>query len=163
MQYDNGQVLTASMGGVLNASTGALLGTLYSTANTVANGPVVSDSVLGRAFLALSYTDLAGQVLAFDDSNFNLIGSIPANGSEMYRTIVRWGQNGLAANTPTGSFGGPGQIYILQSPLVKDLSPSPADLSISLNAGPRRQQERRSPGSPQSITLVRTLPRAHAW
>jgi len=133
MQYDNGQ-LYLSTGGVLNASTGALAGTLYSSANTAANGPVVSDSALGRAFIALSYTIYAGQVLAFDESNFNLIGSIPANGSEMFRTIVRWGQNGLAFNTPTGSFGGPGQIYILQSPLVKDLSPSPADLSISLSA-----------------------------
>ena len=41
--------------------------------------------------------------------------------------LVRWGQNGLAFNTPN-------QIYMLQSPLVKDLSQSPADLSVAIQA-----------------------------
>ncbi len=47
IQYDNGQLYLSS-GAVLNASTGALLGTFYSTPSTAANGPVVSDSTLGQ-------------------------------------------------------------------------------------------------------------------
>jgi trimeric autotransporter adhesin len=138
MQYDNGQ-LYLSTGGVLNASTGALLGTFYSTAPTAANGPVVSDSALGRAFIGVASFDLTGQILAFDESNFNLIGSIPVNGESSngypttFRRLVRWGQNGVAINTIPGPYSYTNQIYIFQSPLVKDLSPSPADLSVSLS------------------------------
>jgi hypothetical protein len=139
MQYDSGQ-LYLSTGGVLNASTGALLGTFYSTAPTAANGPVVSDSALGRAFIGVTSFDITGEVLAFDESNFNLIGSIPVNGvgsngyPTTFRKMVRWGQNGLAINTVPSAYSYTNQIYIFQSPLVKDLSASPADLSVSLSA-----------------------------
>jgi trimeric autotransporter adhesin len=139
MQYDSGQ-LYLSTGGVLNASTGALLGTFYSTAPTAANGPVVSDSALGRAFISVASPYATGEVLAFDESNFNLIGSIPVNGigtegyPTTFRKMVRWGQNGVAINTIPSAFSNTNQIYIFQSPLVKDLSPSPADLSVSLSA-----------------------------
>ena len=139
IQYDSGQ-LYLSTGGVLNASTGALLGTFYSSASSPANGPVVSDSAMGRAFIGVSSYNSSGQVLAFDESNFNLIGSIPVNGigtqgyPTTFRKIVRWGQNGVAINTIPSAFSATNQIYIFQSPLVKDLSPSPADLSVSLTA-----------------------------
>ena len=75
IQYDNGQ-LYLSTGAVLNASTGTLLGTFYSTASSPANGPVVSDSTLGRAFIAESNFGNNGQVFAFDEASFNQIGSI---------------------------------------------------------------------------------------
>jgi trimeric autotransporter adhesin len=139
IQYDSGQ-LYLSTGGVLNASTGALLGTFYSSAPTAANGPVVSDSALGRAFIAVASPYATGEVMAFDESNFNLIGSIPVNGigpegyPTTFRKMVRWGQNGVAINTVPAAYSDTNQIYIFQSPLVKDLSPSPADLSVSLSA-----------------------------
>ena len=139
IQYDNGQ-LYLSTGGVLNASTGALLGTFYSTAPTPANGPVVSDSTLEKAFIGVSSFSQNSEVLAFDESNFNQIGAIPVNGvgtqgyPTTFRKIVRWGQNGIAINTFPSAFSDTNQIYIFQSPQVKDLSPSPADLSISLTA-----------------------------
>ena len=139
IQYDSGE-LYLSTGGVLSASTGALLGTFYSTASVPANGPVVSDSTLGKAFIGEASYSSTGAVLAFDESNFNLIGGIPVNGigtqgyPTTFRKIVRWGQNGVAINTIPSVYSDSNQIYIFQSPLVKDLSPSPADLSVSLTA-----------------------------
>jgi trimeric autotransporter adhesin len=139
LQYDNGQLYLSS-GAVVNSSTGALLGTFYSSASTPANGPVVSDSTLGRAFIGQSSFGNSGQVLAFDESSFNLTGSIPVNGvgtqgyPTSFRKIVRWGQNGIALNTIPSAFSSTNQIYIFQSPLVKDISSSPADVSVSLAA-----------------------------
>jgi len=139
LQYDNGQ-LYLSTGAVVNASTGALLGTFYSSGTTQANGPVVSDSTLGRAFIAETSFTNSGEVLAFDESTFNLIGSIPVNGvgsqgyPTSFRKIVRWGQNGVALSAIPSAFSSTNQIFIFQSPLVKDLSSSPSDLSVSLTA-----------------------------
>jgi trimeric autotransporter adhesin len=139
LQYDNGQLYLSS-GAVVNSSTGALLGTFYSSASTPANGPVVSDSTLGRAFIGQSSFSNNGQVLAFDENSFNLIGSIPVNGvgtqgyPTSFRKIVRWGQNGIALSTIPSAFSSTNQIYIFQSPLVKDISSSPADVSVSLAA-----------------------------
>jgi hypothetical protein len=139
LQYDNGQLYLSS-GAVVNSSTGALLGTFYSSASTPANGPVVSDSTLGRAFIGQSSFSNSGQVLAFDESSFNLTGSIPVNGvgtqgyPTSFRKIVRWGQNGIALSTIPSAFSSTNQIYIFQSPLVKDISSSPGDISVSLTA-----------------------------
>ena len=139
IQYDNGQLYLPT-GGVLNASSGVLLGTFYSAPTTPANGPVVSDSTLGKAFIGVSSYTQNSEVLAFDESNFNLIGAIPVNGigtqgyPTTFRKIVRWGQNGIAINTVPSAFSVTNQIYIFQSPQVKDVSPSPADLSLSLTA-----------------------------
>jgi trimeric autotransporter adhesin len=139
LQYDNGR-LYLSTGTVANASTGGLLGTFFSTASTPASGPIVSDSTLGSAFIGVSSFSTSGQVLAFDESSFNLTGSIPVNGvgtqgyPTSFRKIVRWGQNGIALSTIPSAFSSTNQIYIFQSPLVKDLSSSPADLSVSLIA-----------------------------
>jgi hypothetical protein len=133
IQYDNGR-LYLSNGQVLDASTGALLGTFYATASTAAVGPVVSDSSLGRAFIGTTDYSNTGQVLAFDESTFNpTTASIPVNGVGTqgypigFGKIVRWGQNGIALNTV-------GQIFIFQSPVVKDLSASPADAKVTLTA-----------------------------
>jgi hypothetical protein len=139
IQYDNGQ-LYLSTGQVFNASTGALLGTFYSSANSPANGPIVSDSVLGEAFVGESTFNSGAQLLAFNETNFNSTGSIPVNGVGMqgyptsFQKIVRWGQNGLALSAAFSAFSSVNQIFIFQSPLVKDLSASPADLAVTLNA-----------------------------
>ena len=45
---------------------------------------------------------------------------------------MRWGQNGIAVSAIPSSFTSNNQIYIFQSSLVKDVSSSPADLSVSL-------------------------------
>lgn len=141
VQYDNGR-LYLSNGQVFDASTGTLLGTFYSTATSPATGPVVSDSTLGRAFIGLTGYSANGQVLAFDETTFNAAGNISVNavGSQGYPTtfqkIVRWGQNGLALSAVASSFTTLNQIYILQSPLVKDISASPADLAVTLTAPP---------------------------
>ena len=139
LQYDNGS-LYLSNGQVLDATTGALKGTFYTATNTPANGPIVSDSTLGKAFMAVSNYMNTAEVYIFDETSFNLLGSIPVNdlGAAGYPTnfikIVRWGQNGLAVSTVPSAFTSNNQIYIFQSALVKDVSSSPADLSVSLTA-----------------------------
>jgi sugar lactone lactonase YvrE len=133
MQYDNGRLYLPT-GVVLNASSGALQGTFYATADATAQGPVVSDSTLGRAFIAnQSYTSTGNAILAFNESTFDPAGSISyntANNSGYYggsSRIIRWGQNGVALTSQQ-------VLYIFQSPVVKDISSSPADLSIALTA-----------------------------
>ena len=140
LQYDNGQIYLSN-GQVLNALTGAVAGTFYNTPTVAANGPIVSDSTLGRAFMAVSsYIDSGYELFAFDETSFTQLGSIPVNdvGTNGYSTtfekIVRWGQNGLAVSAAPSPFSSVGQIFIFQAPLVKDLSSSPADLSVSLTA-----------------------------
>lgn len=139
LQYDNGS-LYLSNGQVLNATSGALNGTFYTAAATPANGPVVSDSTLGKAFMAVSNFSGSAAIDIFDETSFNLLGSIPVNdlGTAGYptsfRKIVRWGQNGIAVAAVPSAFTSNNQIYIFQSPLVKDVTSTPADLSVSLTA-----------------------------
>jgi uncharacterized repeat protein (TIGR01451 family) len=139
IQYDNGS-LYLSNGQVLNAATGAINGTFYTTGSTQANGPAVSDSSLGKAFVAVANFSSNAAVYIFDETSFNLLGNIPVNdlGTAGYptnfRKIVRWGQNGIAVAAVPSAFTSNNQIYIFQSPLVKDVAASPADLSVSLTA-----------------------------
>ena len=100
-----------------------------------AAGPIVSDSSLQKAWIIPEtvLTNDGNQVLAFNENTFIQAGSIIVNGTSTGGyglnavNLVRWGQNGLAFNTPT-------QIYVLQSPVVKDLSQSPADLAVTIQA-----------------------------
>jgi hypothetical protein len=139
IQYDNNQIYL-STGQVFNASTGALLGTFYTSASSPATGPIVSDSTLGRAFVGVSNFGSAGQVLAFNETSFNSTGGITVNGvgtngyPTNFQKIVRWGQNGLALSAAMSSFASVNQIFIFQTPIVQDLSASPADLSVTLTA-----------------------------
>jgi len=138
VQYDNGR-LYLSGGVVVHASTGSQLGQFstiptYSTTPAAVSGPIVSDSTLGRAWIIPSISQVGTyEILAFDESTFNPAGSFPVTGinpSGPYTTappsdLIRWGQNGLAFHTTS-------QLFVLQSPIVKDISNSPADLSISI-------------------------------
>lgn len=133
--YDNGQ-LYLSTGQVFSTSTGLLQGTFYGAPTTPATGPVASDSTLGRAFVGSTSYLLPSDLLAFDESTFNLIGSIPINGasSTNYGEAARWGQNGIALGGGPNVYGPASQVYIFQTPLVADLSTSPADLAVTLSA-----------------------------
>lgn len=136
IQYDNSRLYLPT-GAVLNASTGSQLGQLSTTSTSggssstpvAAAGPIVSDSTLGHAWVVNS-----NQILAFDETTFNPTGSMPLTGIGSYPSfsfnnvpadLIRWGQNGLAFHTAS-------QLYVLQSPIVKDISTSPADLSVSV-------------------------------
>jgi uncharacterized repeat protein (TIGR01451 family) len=134
IQFDAGS-LYLSNGAVLNAANGASLGAFYVTPTTFASGPIVSDSSLQKAWIIPQTaipTD-GNQVLAFNETTFVQSGSIIVNGTSTSGSglnangLVRWGQNGLAFNTPN-------QIYVLHSPVVKDLSQSPADLGVTIQA-----------------------------
>lgn len=157
MQYDNGRLYLPT-GVVLNASSGVQIGqfsttSTYSNSNApvVATGPVVSDSTLGRAWvIPTSYQINNGQILAYDEATFNLIGSLPVTGIGTYPAysynstpadLIRWGQNGLAFRTPS-------QLFVLQGPIVKDISTSPANLAVSIQAPPAA-----TTGTPFSYTV----------
>jgi len=144
IQYDNSRLYLPT-GAVLNAATGNQLGqfsiasTTTGTPNTpvAAAGPIVSDSTLGHAWVVpSSFLVNTNQIVAFDETTFNPVGSLPLTGIGAYPAnstnsspadLIRWGQNGLAFHTPS-------QLYVLQGPIVKDLSSSPADLSVSIQA-----------------------------
>jgi hypothetical protein len=145
-QYDNGKLYLGT-GQVFDASTGAQLGAfpINTDGGTMYTfpGQFVSDSGLGRAFFVESGFDWGGQVLAYDESTFNNTESFPVNSIFSLSTsvftwpqskIVRWGQNGIAISTGVIDGLAGNQIYIFQSPVVNDLSASPADLSVSLAA-----------------------------
>ncbi len=135
IQYDAGN-LYFNDGTVLNATSGAQTGQFYTSGTNLAAGPAVSDSTLGKAWVIPQNPltpGAANEILAFDETIFNQVGSIVVAGNSASGPslnaidLVRWGQNGLAFNTSN-------QIYILQSPVVKDLSQSPADLSVAIQA-----------------------------
>jgi hypothetical protein len=129
IQYDNGR-LYLSNGVVLDAASGNQLGTFYATASVAASGPVVSDSTLGLAFIGGGGTSNGGsEVLAFNETTFDPSGSILFYGpnSGALDRIVRWGQDGVALSDRSN-------VYIFQSPAVQDLSSSPADISVTLDA-----------------------------
>ncbi|MGD0548908.1 MAG: IPT/TIG domain-containing protein, partial [Terracidiphilus sp.] len=124
IQYDNGR-LYLSDGDVLDVSTGALLDQLFAGTNLPDSGGVISDSTLGLAFI-VGQKGPAAQVFAVNESTFVPAGSIDINGGGGITKIVRWGQNGLAMSDGVN-------LFILQSPVVKNLSSSPADVSPALS------------------------------
>jgi trimeric autotransporter adhesin len=136
LQYDNGR-LYLSNGTVLDATSGNLLGQFSINSTTAASGATISDSSLGRAWVIPNeFGGPQNQVLAFDESTFTPAGSFsfsgyglnnPSGFSNNPSNLVRWGQNGLAFASPT-------QVYSVQSPVVQDLSASPADVSVAVSA-----------------------------
>jgi uncharacterized repeat protein (TIGR01451 family) len=139
IQYDNNR-LYATNGAVLDPATGNQLGQ-FSIVSSFTNsgiiaaaGPMVSDSALGKAWVLPSNaypSNNVSQIIAFDETTFNPVGSIPITGvspsgyPSYPGDMIRWGQNGLAFHTPT-------QLFVLKSSLVKDLSASPANLAVSI-------------------------------
>src|SRR2546429_327445 len=115
-------------GGVLDGTSGSLLGTFP------AAGPVASDSTVGRAFILNSSGSFGmyDQITAFNESTFVPIGSfsvagVGQPGGTNPSSLVRWGADGLAFRTPS-------QIYIVRNALVRDLSGTTTDLSVSMSA-----------------------------
>ena len=139
MQLANGIIYTDS-GGAFDAESGSLLGTFYSSGSTPATGPTVADPTLGKAFVldntagynTGSYTQI--QVFNLGTYTQTTTGVIPisvntsaAAISTYANHLTRWGTNGLALRTNAG-------VYSLRSNLVKDLSTTSADLSVSLGS-----------------------------
>lgn len=132
LQVDNGHAYLTT-GVILDANLGTQLGVFSVGQNQNANGPVVSDSGIGEAFVLVNPNfGSAFQVNVYDNSTFVLKGNIPVGVSNTCcgsnpSSLVRWGQDGLA-------FIANGQLYILRSSLVRDLSSSLADLSVTAGA-----------------------------
>lgn len=134
LRYVNGNVYLSD-GAVLNAESGALLGTFYVTQSQAASGPIAVDSTIGRAWIVESNFTSAPAIPTFDISTYVLDGNIPLGIGQSPSTLslTRWGQDGLAFLNK------PGEVYILQSTLVRDLSHTLADMSITAN-GPASGQ-----------------------
>ena len=141
LQVTGGRTYT-DLGTVYDAEAGALLGTLYVTGSTVAQGPTVADTTLGRIFIldnpqGYVYSYGYNQIQAFNISDFNPSSTsvIPVgvttstnyqyNGNASH--LTRWGANGLAFRTSIG-------VYSVRSNLVKDLSGTSADVAVSLTS-----------------------------
>ena len=147
VQVDNG-VAYLDSGMALNAETGALLGTFYSSGTTVATGPMVSDSKLGKLFILENANPFgtSTSIQAFNESNFTPISSatLPVNGalaggkwgssystqtefdgSNLINTMVRWGADGLAFRAANG-------VFSFRTSIVQDLSTVSADLGVTI-------------------------------
>ena len=141
MQLIPGKLIT-DFGQVFDPEAGALLGTLYVSGQTVAQGATFADSTLGKIFVADSSTGALyngiNQIQVFNLNDYTSFGSsipvnVPAYYSSSYNSVLssslsRWGANGLAFHTPFG-------IYSLQSNSVVDLSSTTADLAVTLTTG----------------------------
>lgn len=118
-------------GRVLDAESGALLGTFYSSGSTVATGPAAIDSALGKAFILSTGSSSQLQLQAFNLSDYTVASTTAktlnfVSGSSLSR-LLRWGTNGLAFRSSTG-------IYGFRSSLVKDMSSTKLDVSTTLAA-----------------------------
>lgn len=176
LQYDNGRLYVPT-GSVFNASTGAQAGQFsttssYSTTPTAAAGPVISDSTLNRAWIVPNNYSNSNQVLAFDETTFNPVDSIPLTGVGSTVSgggfgnpadLIRWRQNGLAFHTQN-------QLYILQGSIVKDTTGTPADVAVTVQAPASGatgtaltytvQVENLGPNTAQGVTLTSAFPQS---
>ncbi len=129
IRYDSGRVYLTN-GQVLDAEQGTLLGTFYASQGQAANGPVAPDSTIGRAWI-LTGASSTNAIAAYDLSTFVLKGYIGASlNGDGFSSLVRWGQNGLAFRTSTLGAPTASAVYILTSPLVRDLSQTLADVAV---------------------------------
>ena len=128
LRVDNGRAYLTT-GVILDANTGAQLGVFSVAQNQNANGPVAPDSVIGEGFVLVNPNfGSTFQINTYDLSTFVLKGAIPVADVNSFGqnpgSLKRWGQDGLAFTTGT-------QLYVLRSPLVRDLSTSLADLNVT--------------------------------
>ena len=154
LQVDGGRAYLDS-GVVLDAESGTLQGTFYTDGTTVAKGPMVSDSALGKNFILLNTSSpYYGQapayvtLQAFRESDLTPVpsGSVQVggaqagqkygagdssnttlNGPNAIDTLVRWGSDGLAFRAANG-------IFSIRTSVVQDLSGSKADLQVTSSA-----------------------------
>jgi hypothetical protein len=125
--------LYSNSGKVLNASTGAILGSFpinaleggFGTGNSTL---IVPDGNLNIAYLLGRTVDnsVAGTYVieAFDLTHFHLLGTISIpNVSGTPSKFVRWGENGLAFLTTGGSTPGTNGVYLVSGGFVT--SPAP--------------------------------------
>jgi hypothetical protein len=144
MQLVSGK-LYGDYGKVYDAEAGTLLGTMYQSGTTVAQGPTLVDTTLNKVFVLDNSAGYCcsgyNQIQIFNPDDFSSTGvtapiSVPYSiyNSTTQNTIylnanrlVRWGSNGLALHTNAG-------IFTLQSNSVKDLSSTVADLAINVSA-----------------------------
>jgi hypothetical protein len=138
MQLVSGKIVT-DFGQVFDAEGGALLGTLYVTGQTTAQGATLADATLGKIFVLGNTTQYSSdgfsQIQSFNLSDYTATGvAIPIFGQNTgitgggFTRLARWGANGLTFHAPYG-------IYSLQSNSVVDLSSTVADLGVTLAAG----------------------------
>jgi len=128
MQIAGGTLYT-DFGQVFDAESGDLLGTLYETGTTVAQGPTVADTTLGLVFIlddsqSYSYGSY-NQIQTFNLSTYtsasssvipvSVPSSSPYGNSSNPSHLTRWGTNGLAFRNSLG-------VFSLRSNLVQDLS-----------------------------------------
>jgi len=134
LRIDSGRAYLTT-GVILDADLGNQLGVFSIAQNQNVNGPIAPDSSIGKAFVLANNLNSwsAYQINAYDLATFVLKGSTPVSVYNTFaqgpQNLIRWGLDGLAFTTGT-------QVYILRSTLVRDLSGSLADLSVSVNVSP---------------------------
>jgi hypothetical protein len=177
-----GNTLYTDYGQGVNAETGALLSTFYSSGTTVAQGAITIDTSLGKAFIlegsagAFGGTGsgVASAVLgAFNTADYSATSDTPINVSiPIFRAsyqyagptssrLTRWGTNGLA-------FRGTGGFVSLRSNLVQDLSSLNADVAVSITAPPSASTGTNAtftatvtnsgPSAASSVSLIAAVP-----
>jgi uncharacterized repeat protein (TIGR01451 family) len=135
LRVDNGRAYLTT-GVILDANSGTQLGVFSVAQNQNANGPVAPDSSIGEGFVVANPnfgSAYQTNINAYDLATFVLKGSFPVGISNSFpqgpQTLIRWGQDGLAFSTGT-------QVYVVRSTLVRDLSGSLADMSVSSKVSP---------------------------
>src|SRR5437588_1540184 len=128
LRVDNGRAYLTS-GVILDANLGTQVGVFSVGSNQNASGPVAPDSMLGEGFVLVSPPfGSSFQINVYDLSTFVLKGDFPVAGVSSFgqnpSSLTRWGQDGLSFTTGT-------QVYVVRNALVRDLSASLADLSVT--------------------------------
>ena len=167
LQYDSGRLYFPN-GTVADAATGNSLGQFSVpgiSPATNANGLIVSESGLNRAWMVLGSYTSSNMVVAYDETTFSPISSLSfttTNSLNSYNYgLVRWGQNGLAFRVVT-------QLYIIQGPIVKDVSGTPVDVKVTATApasvttgtsfATQFQVTNSGPNSAEGVSFAVTLP-----
>ena len=143
MQLANGKLYT-DFGTAYDAESGSLLGTMYTTGTTVAQGPALLDTIQNKIFIlnngASSCCSGYNQIQVFNPADYSATGvtipiSVPnyiynSSGNSIYLSptrMLRWGSNGIAFRASVG-------VFTVESNGVKDMSSTVADLSVTAAA-----------------------------
>jgi hypothetical protein len=114
IKYDNGRVYS-TRGFAIDPEIPSLVGTFF-----VSNlgFPLVEPDSKANRIYSLSSTGSSATLNVFDMQTFVLLGSLSLPGvTGVPNSLVRWGANGLAFNTPT-------QVLLLQNALIAGPSPN---------------------------------------